>query len=69
MRYRLRTLMIALAILPPLLAPILAAAIRLPHSGYLAIGLGAFSAFWLACGFFWLLFMRVVEPLFERKPQ
>ena len=61
--------MIALAVLPPLLAPILAAVIRLPHSGYLAIGLGAFSAFWLACGFFWLQFMRAVEPLFEKRSE
>ena len=79
MRYRLRTLMIVLGVGPPILAALVLVGLQvLPDliafavlAFYLGIALTIFLAFfapiWFACGFVWLLIMRVVEPLFETK--
>ena len=76
MRYRLRSLLIALAIAPPLLAvvlsPVLSYLARFPLLQQAliraAIFLSAFAVFWLTCGLVWLVLMRALERLLgERK--
>jgi hypothetical protein len=63
MRYRLRTLLILLAVAPPLLAPVIAFVWARP---YVLLGLGGvsvFAVFWLGCGMIWLTIMQIVEWL------
>src|SRR5687768_2318245 len=63
MQYRLRTLLILLAVAPPLLAPVIAFLWARP---VVMLGLGVatvFAVFWLACGVIWLTIMQIVERL------
>ena len=61
MRYRLRTLLILLAVAPPVLAPVLAFLWEWP---LVALGLFiafAFAVFWLSCGMLWLKVVQTFE--------
>ena len=58
MRYRLRTLLIAAGVLPPLIAGVWYLATNQP----LALpGMACFAVFWLVCGWLWLTLMRAIE--------
>jgi hypothetical protein len=61
-RYRLRTLLIVLAIAPPVLAAVLVFLWEWPLAVLALFIAFAFAAFWLLCGVLWL---KVVQG-FER---
>ena len=75
MRYRLRTLLIVLALAPPVLALFLAPVIAILEANpwlkqvliITALGLTVFAALWLACGLVWLVLMRAVERLLGER--
>ena len=61
MQYRLRTLLIVLAVAPPLLAPLIWFLWQHP---VIMLGLFialVFSVFWLACGYIWLKIIQLFE--------
>ena len=64
MRYRLRTLLIAAGVLPPLIAGVWYLATELPAA---LPGMVCFAVFWLLCGLGWLAIMRVAEWVFGEK--
>jgi hypothetical protein len=64
MQFRLRTLLIVLGVLPPVLAGVWLLATNLP----LAIpGLICFACFWLICGLMWLGIVRAFEGLLGER--
>jgi uncharacterized membrane protein YciS (DUF1049 family) len=75
MRYRLRTLLIVLALGPPVLAvalgPLLKYLIADPQlrqaAWFASVSILAYAAFWLACGLTWLATTRAVERLLGER--
>lgn len=74
-RYRLRTLLIVLALGPPILAPLLAPVLSFlfenPWARQAALIAGVliagFAIFWLVCGLVWLVIMRAFERLLGER--
>ena len=64
MRYRLHTLLIAMGVLPPLLAGVWFLTQELPW--FLPIT-ACFAVFWIMCGVVWLVIMRCLERFLEEK--
>jgi hypothetical protein len=64
MRYRLRTLLIAMGLLPPTLAGVWFLTQEFPWVLPIAF---CFAVFWLMCGVVWLMIMRCLERYLEEK--
>ena len=64
MRFTLRTLMILLAVLPPLLAGAWLLSQEFPWLLPIA---SCFAVFWLMCGVVWMAIMRCLERFLEER--
>jgi len=66
MRYRLRTLLILLGVLPPILA---GAWFLVTEFLFVLPVVFCFAIFWLICGLIWLAIMRVLDRFLEERPE